>query len=106
MLSQGKGTHLPSVGDPAASWHGRDILTVKQFSRADLGYLFAVAHDMRVMVERVGTCDLLKDKILANLFYEPSTRTRISFELAEVRPNQHIIRESKTSANNITQLTI
>ena len=37
--------------------------------------VFGVAHEMRGMVERVGTFDLLKGKILANLFYEPSTRT-------------------------------
>ena len=53
--------------------------TVKQFNREDLEYIFAVAHEMRTMVERVGTFDLLKGKILANLFYEPSTRTSSSF---------------------------
>ena len=38
--------------------------------------------EMRGMVERVGTFDLLKGKILANLFYEPSTRTSSSFTAA------------------------
>ena len=49
-------------------------ISVKQFKREDLEYVFGVAHEMRGMVERVGTFDLLKGKILANLFYEPSTR--------------------------------
>ena len=40
---------------------------------------------MRVMVEHVGTFDLLKGKILANLFYEPSTRTFSSFAAAMER---------------------
>jgi aspartate carbamoyltransferase catalytic subunit len=40
---------------------------------------------MRNMVERVGTFDLLKGKILANLFYEPSTRTSSSFMAAMQR---------------------
>ena len=54
-----------------------------RFSRSDLEYVFGVAHEMRGMVERVGTFDLLKGKILANLFYEPSTRTSSSFTAAK-----------------------
>ena len=60
-------------------YYGRDILSVSQFTREDLEYIFGVAEEMRSMVERVGTFDLLKGKILANLFYEPSTRTSSSF---------------------------
>ncbi len=52
---------------------------------ADLEYIFGVAHEMREMVARVGTFDLLKGKILANLFYEPSTRTSSSFTSAMER---------------------
>jgi aspartate carbamoyltransferase len=40
---------------------------------------------MREMVRRVGSFDLLKGKILANLFYEPSTRTSSSFTSAMER---------------------
>jgi aspartate carbamoyltransferase len=68
-----------------------DILSVKQFSRADLDYIFDVAHEMREMVERVGTFDLLKGKILANLFYEPSTRTSSSFTSAMERLGGSVI---------------
>ncbi len=32
----------------------------RQFDRADLEYIFGVAHEMRGMVERIGTFDLLK----------------------------------------------
>jgi aspartate carbamoyltransferase len=68
-----------------------DILSVKQFSREDLDYIFGVAHEMREMVERVGTFDLLKGKILANLFYEPSTRTSSSFTSAMERLGGSVI---------------
>jgi aspartate carbamoyltransferase len=64
---------------------------VKQFSRADLDYIFSVAHEMREMVERVGTFDLLKGKILASLFYEPSTRTSSSFTSAMERLGGSVI---------------
>jgi aspartate carbamoyltransferase len=71
--------------------YGQHILSVAQFARADLEYIFAVAEDMRTMVERVGTFDLLKGKILANLFYEPSTRTSSSFTAAMERLGGSVI---------------
>lgn len=77
--------HLPFGDQRSAPFYGKDIISVKQFNRTDLEYIFAVAHEMRVMVERVGTFDLLKGKILANLFYEPSTRTSSSFTSAMER---------------------
>lgn len=77
--------HLPFGDQQTAPWYGKDILTVAQFARGDLEYIFGVAHEMRTMVERVGTFDLLKGKILANVFYEPSTRTSSSFMAAMER---------------------
>ena len=52
--------HLPFGENKQADWYGKDILSVKQFSRDDLEYVFGVAHEMRGMVERIGTLDLLK----------------------------------------------
>jgi aspartate carbamoyltransferase len=46
---------------------------------------------MREMVSRIGTFDLLKGKILANLFYEPSTRTSSSFTSAMERLGGSVI---------------
>jgi aspartate carbamoyltransferase len=83
--------HLPFGDQRGAPFYGHDILTVKQFSRADLAYIFEVAHEMREMVARVGTFDLLKGKILANLFYEPSTRTSSSFTAAMERLGGSVI---------------
>jgi aspartate carbamoyltransferase catalytic subunit len=72
-------------------FYGKHILAVSQFTRTDLEYIFAVAQEMRTMVERVGTFDLLKGKILANLFYEPSTRTASSFTAAMERLGGSVI---------------
>lgn len=82
---QNKNPYLPFGDRQEAPFYGKDILTVKQFTRDDLEYIFGVAHEMREMVQRVGTFDLLKGKILANLFYEPSTRTSSSFTSAMER---------------------
>ena len=83
--------HLPFGDQRTAPFYGKDILSVRQFSRDDLEYIFGVAHEMREMVERVGTFDLLKGKILASLFYEPSTRTSSSFTSAMERLGGSVI---------------
>lgn len=83
--------YLPFGDHRGAPFYGKDILSVKQFNRTDLEYIFGVAHEMREMVARVGTFDLLKGKILANLFYEPSTRTSSSFTSAMERLGGSVI---------------
>lgn len=89
--SQTKSPYLPFGDQRNAPFYGKDILSVKQFNRSDLEYIFDVAHEMREMVERIGTFDLLKGKILANLFYEPSTRTSSSFTSAMERLGGSVI---------------
>jgi aspartate carbamoyltransferase catalytic subunit len=83
--------YLPFGDRQDAPFYFKDILSVKQFTRKDLDYIFAVAHEMAEMVRRVGTFDLLKGKILANLFYEPSTRTSASFTSAMERLGGSVI---------------
>jgi len=83
--------HLPLGDQRSAPFYGKDILSVKQFTREDLTYIQGVAHEMREMVARIGTFDLLKGKILANLFYEPSTRTSSSFTAAMERLGGSVI---------------
>jgi len=83
--------YLPFGDQRTAPFYGKDILSVKQFGRPDLEYIFGVAHEMREMVSRVGTFDLLKGKILVNLFYEPSTRTSSSFTSAMERLGGSVI---------------
>lgn len=73
------------------SFYGRDIVSVNQFSRADLSYIFQVADEMRSLVKRVGATDLLKGHVLGNLFYEPSTRTSSSFIAAMERLGGSVI---------------
>jgi aspartate carbamoyltransferase catalytic subunit len=83
--------HLPLGERGDGRFYDQHIISVSQFVRTDLEYIFAVAEEMRTMVERVGTFDLLKGKILANLFYEPSTRTSASFTAAMERLGGSVI---------------
>ena len=70
---------------------GQDILSVAQFDREGLSYIFSRAREMRQMVERVGGIDLLKGRVLSCLFYEPSTRTSASFIAAMERLGGSVI---------------
>src|SRR4030043_967227 len=58
---------------------------------------------MRIMVERIGTCNLLKGKILANLFYEPSTRTASSFTGAMERLGGAVIPISEVRYSSVAK---
>jgi aspartate carbamoyltransferase len=80
-----------------------DILSVLQFERVDLEYIFGVAKEMRSMVERVGSFDLLKGKILANLFYEPSTRTASSFLAAMERLGGSVIPINEVTYSSVAK---
>ena len=103
MPTQSASPHLPFGENKNAEWYGKDILSVKQFSREDLEYVFGVAHEMRGMVERVGTFDLLKGKILANLFYEPSTRTSSSFTAAMERLGGSVIPINEVKYSSVSK---
>jgi aspartate carbamoyltransferase catalytic subunit len=89
--SRNQSPYLPFGDQRGAQFYGKDILSVTQFSREDVEYIFGVAKEMREMVTRIGTFDLLKGKILANLFYEPSTRTSSSFTSAMERLGGSVI---------------
>ncbi|HJX02864.1 MAG TPA: aspartate carbamoyltransferase [Candidatus Bathyarchaeia archaeon] len=58
----------------------RDIISIKDFSREEINYIFKIAKSMEPFAAKGS--DMLKGKILATLFFEPSTRTRLSFESA------------------------
>ena len=61
---------------------GGHILSVKQFQRADISRIFNVADELRPYAMRKRITRVLQGAILANMFFEPSTRTRISFAAA------------------------
>ncbi len=64
------------------SFLGRDILSLKDFSREDFFRVFDVANDLRPYAVNRRNADLLKNKTLLTAFYQPSTRTRLSTEAA------------------------
>jgi aspartate carbamoyltransferase catalytic subunit len=95
--------HLPFGDQQSAPFYGKDILSVKQFNRSDLEYIFGVTREMEEMVRRVGSFDLLKGKILASLFYEPSTRTSSSFTSAMERLGGSVIPISEVRYSSVSK---
>lgn len=69
----------------------RSVTSVHQFSRRNLHELFDLAQEMRLAVERHGGVDLLNGRVLATMFYEPSTRTHASFDAAMQRLGGRVI---------------
>ena len=59
---------------------GRDIISIKDFTREEIDYILEIALAMEPLA-KTGS-NMLRGKILATLFFEASTRTRLSFESA------------------------
>lgn len=63
-------------------FRGAHIISVKQFERADVDRVFQVADSMEPYAHRKQVTKVLDGAILGNMFFEPSTRTRVSFGCA------------------------
>jgi aspartate carbamoyltransferase catalytic subunit len=68
------------------SFKGRDIISIKDFSQKEIIHVLETAKKFEKSSK-----ELLKGKILAALFFEPSTRTRLSFESAMNRLGGKVI---------------
>jgi aspartate carbamoyltransferase catalytic subunit len=68
---------------PSVEFKGRDIVSIKDFSRKEINYLLNRSQAIEPLAQKGS--DMLKGKILATLFFEPSTRTRLSFEAAMLK---------------------
>lgn len=69
-------------------WHDLELKHVvesQQFSQAALGRIFDTARDMETIKRGTPAARQLEGYIMSTLFYEPSTRTRLSFESAMTR---------------------
>jgi len=71
------------------SLEGRDIISIEDLTREDLDKLFSISEKM-LPLAKTGS-EICKGRILANLFFEPSTRTRMSFESAMHRLGGSVI---------------
>ncbi len=75
------------------------FITIADLSRDDLMYLLSMADQF----ERHPNRELLKGKVVATLFFEPSTRTRLSFETAANRLGARVIGFSDAKASSVVK---
>ena len=68
----------------------RHIVEAQQFDRGTMSRIFDVAREMEQVVQHYGS-NILNRRVMATLFYEPSTRTRLSFESAMRRLGGEVI---------------
>lgn len=79
----------------------RHFIEVSDFSRQELTNLIDVAKD--IMENPSKYADAMKGRLLATLFYEPSTRTRFSFEAAMLRLGGQIIGFSEAQNSSVSK---
>ncbi len=78
----------------------RHLLGLENTQRADLELILNTARTFREVIDRtIKRVPTLRGITVVNLFYEPSTRTRISFELAEKRLSADIVNFSTSTSS-------
>ncbi|MEM1217666.1 MAG: aspartate carbamoyltransferase catalytic subunit [Bacteroidota bacterium] len=76
------------------------VLGIKYLSPEDIQLIFETADEFKEVINRpIKKVPSLRDVTVANLFFENSTRTRISFELAEKRLSADIVNFSASSSS-------
>jgi aspartate carbamoyltransferase catalytic subunit len=78
----------------------KDVISIKDFSKDEIKYILNYAKKMVGYAKGKKQTEILKDKILSSLFFEPSTRTRLSFESAMHRLGGRVIGFSDPGATS------
>ncbi len=80
-------------------WNKKHIISIRDFSRDEIDFVLKKSALMERKLSSAKSLNLMQGKILANLFFEPSTRTRMSFESAMKRLG------GKTMGFNVAEIT-
>ncbi|MEE8593218.1 MAG: aspartate carbamoyltransferase [Candidatus Bipolaricaulota bacterium] len=78
----------------------KDVLRADQFSKDEIAVIMNLAHEYEGALTDGRTLNVMEGQVLSTLFYEPSTRTRLSFETAMLRLGGNVISvaEAKSSS--------
>jgi aspartate carbamoyltransferase catalytic subunit len=90
---------LKTTNEKEYKMQKRDLISINDFDKADYLRIMELAAEF----EKNPNQDLLKGKIVATLFFEPSTRTRLSFETAISRLGGRIIGFSDSSSSSVSK---
>jgi len=88
-------------------WERKDLLGIAELSAEEIGLILDTADSFREVSERpIKKVPTLRGKTVVNLFFEPSTRTRSSFEIAEKRLSADSINFSSSSSGLVKGETL
>ena len=92
---------------PPTHWTRKDLLGIEDLSRAELDCIFHTAEQFKATLGRtVKKVPSLRGRTIVNLFLEPSTRTRVAFEIAASRLSADVITISGTSSSLVKGETL
>src|ERR1700749_2229670 len=78
----------------------KHLLGIKELQKADIEQIFRTADNFKQVLQRpIKKVPTLRDTTIVNLFFENSTRTRISFELAERRLSADVVNFSSSGSS-------
>jgi aspartate carbamoyltransferase catalytic subunit len=85
------------------SLKGKDILHGNQFTKKEIDTIIKTAAEFERELKKKSSLNLLKGKLLTTLFFEPSTRTRLSFEAAMQRLGGGVISMGSVEASSVAK---
>lgn len=105
--NQGRGTPRELADKPSQRWAGKDILGIQDMNVAEIELILDTAASFKeVSTREIKKVPTLRGKTVINLFYEPSTRTRTSFEIAAKRLSADTINISASSSSVVKGETL
>src|ERR1700722_19074900 len=92
-------TSQPTL-DAKENWVSKDLLSIRELAASEINTILDSAGAFKTVGSRdIKKVPALRGKTLVNFFVEPSTRTRISFELAAVRLSADVVNISSTTSS-------
>jgi aspartate carbamoyltransferase len=82
---------------------GRDLVSIRDLSRQEILDILDTAVSMERLVKRAGFSKVLQDKLIAVIFLEPSTRTRLSFEAAALRLGARVVSVAEPQGSSVAK---
>ncbi|RAP52367.1 MAG: aspartate carbamoyltransferase [Methanosphaera sp. rholeuAM270] len=79
----------------------RNIISIRDFTKSDVEYILDKAEEMEPIAKSEKVCHKFDGKLLGVLFYEPSTRTRLSFETAMKRLGGDVVGFSEKGSTSV-----
>ncbi|HML05538.1 MAG TPA: aspartate carbamoyltransferase [Methanobacterium sp.] len=81
----------------------KNIISIRDFTKNDIEYILKIAKEMEPVARGEKKSNILSGKLLGMLFYEPSTRTRLSFEAAMKRLEGNTIGFAEAGTSSATK---